>query len=310
MDVQKVTVSQKKNELETAKEGLLERLRKWTENQGVMKTAVEGLVFVRHDSIGTQNLYMQEPGICLVAQRSKRLLLGGECFEYDANHYLITAMDVPVIAEITGASKDEPYLGLTLKIDRAVITQLMADSSLPPVKRAPAVPVMTVSELTLPLLSALLRLIDLLEEPESIPVLAAAIKREIFYRLLVNEQGPQLRQICITGSYGYQIGLAVGWLKKNFAESLRIEDLAKLCNMSISSFHHNFKALTAMSPLQYQKMIRLQEARNLMLAEHYDAAEAAFKVGYESPSQFSREYSRFFKTTPVNDIKMLKKTSK
>ncbi|HAH63848.1 MAG TPA: hypothetical protein DCL73_17315, partial [Treponema sp.] len=165
MDTERNIIFQKKDELETAKRGLLERLQRWTVKQGMIKTAVEGLSFVRHDSIGTQTLYMQEPSICMVAQQSKRLLLGAECFEYDANHYLITALDVPVIAEITGASKEKPYLGLTLKIDRTVITQLMADSSLPPVDHSPAVPVMTVSELSFALLSSLLRLIDLLEEP-------------------------------------------------------------------------------------------------------------------------------------------------
>jgi AraC-like DNA-binding protein len=165
---------------------------------------------------------------------------------------------------------------------------------------------MAVGKVTLPLLAAFQRLIELLDEPGDIPILAPIIQREIIYRLLVGDQGTRLRQIASTGSRGHQMAQAIEWLKTNFARPLSIDDLAAQANMSSSTFHHHFRSMTALSPLQYQKHLRLQEARRLMLAEHLDAATAAFQVGYESPSQFSREYSRLFGAPPLRDIKSLR----
>ena len=165
---------------------------------------------------------------------------------------------------------------------------------------------MTVSELTLPLLSAILRLIDLLDEPADIPVLGPLIEREITYRLLTSDQGPLIYHIGTSGSQGYQISRAIGWIRKNFDRPFKVDELAKNCQMSTSSFHHYFRSLTSMSPLQYQKWLRLQEARRIMLAEGLDAANAAFRVGYESPSQFSREYRRMFSESPARDVKALR----
>ncbi len=168
---------------------------------------------------------------------------------------------------------------------------------------------MAVSEVPLPLLNAFQRLIDLLDDPESIPVLAPLVHREIFYRLLVGEQGPRLRQIVTAGSHSHQIARAIDWLKDNFKEPLRVDDLAAYSGMSTSSFHHHFRSLTAMSPLQFQKRLRLNEARQLMLTERLDAASASFQVGYESPSQFSREYNRLFGAPPLRDIRNLNQVS-
>ena len=158
-----------------------------------------------------------------------------------------------------------------------------------------------------PLMTAFIRLLDLVDEPESIPMLAPLIKKEIIYRLLMSEQqGYQLRQLTLTGSQSNRIVQTVEWLKKNFTKPLRIDELASLSQMSSSTFHHHFRELTSMTPLQYQKWLRLQEARRLMLVERMDAAGAAFRVGYESPSQFSREYSRMYNAPPSRDIKMLR----
>ena len=165
---------------------------------------------------------------------------------------------------------------------------------------------MAVGELSEPLLCAFLRLLDLLEEPDDIPILAPLVQREILYRLLVGEQGPRLRQIGAAGCRSHQVARAIDWLKANFTQPLRIDDLASRVRMSPSAFHHHFHALTALSPLQYQKRLRLHEARKLMLTEQVDAASAAFQVGYESPSQFSREYSRLFGSPPLRDIRSLK----
>jgi AraC-like DNA-binding protein len=168
---------------------------------------------------------------------------------------------------------------------------------------------MATGEVTLPLLTAVQRLIELLADEKDIPILAPIIQREIIYRLLVGEQGTRLRQIASTGSQSHQIARAIDWLKANFTQSLRIDDLAAQASMSSSTFHHHFRSMTALSPLQFQKQLRLQEARRLMLAERLDAATAAFQVGYESPSQFSREYNRLFGSPPLRDIAKLRQMS-
>jgi len=165
---------------------------------------------------------------------------------------------------------------------------------------------MEIGKVTLPLISAFQRLIELDHTPEDIPILAPTIKREIYYRLLTGDQGIRLRQIALAGSQTHMVSKAIEWLKENFTQSLSIEDLARQFNMSKSTFHHHFRSLTAKSPLQYQKWLRLNEARRLMLIERQDAANASFEVGYESPSQFSREYSRLFGNSPARDISMLR----
>ena len=219
---------------------------------------------------------------------------------------LITSMDLPTFVQIIKAGRDRPYLGLVLKLDHREISQLMVDGNLPPPPPQQSSRAMATGEATVPLLAAFQRLIDLLDEPKDIPILAPIIEREIFYRLLVGDQGERLRRMASVGSQSHQIARAVDWLKGNFAQPLRIDDLATKVNMSTSTFHHHFRALTAMSPLQYQKWLRLTEARRLMLAENQDAATAAFEVGYESPSQFSREYRRLFGDSPLRDIANLR----
>jgi AraC-like DNA-binding protein len=216
---------------------------------------------------------------------------------------------LPVVANIIEASGEKPYLGLTLELDLRTIAQLMVDSNQPLPRTLQAGRAMAVSEVPLPLLNAFQRLIYLLDEPEDIPVLAPLVQREIFYRLLVSEQGPRLQQIVTAGSHSHQIARAIDWLKDNFNQPLRVDDLAAYSGMSTSSFHHHFRSLTAMSPLQFQKRLRLNEARQLMLTKRLDAATVSFQVGYESPSQFSREYSRLFGAPPLRDIKNLHQVS-
>jgi AraC-like DNA-binding protein len=249
---------------------------------------------------------MFEPRICVIAQGAKRVLLGDETYVYDPQHFLITSVDLPTVAEIIEASREKPYLGLILNIDQREISQLMVDSNLPPPRPQQSSRGMATGEVTLPMLSTFQRLIDLLAEPKDIPILAPVIQREIFYRLLVSDQGARLRQMASTGSQSQQIARAIQWLKSNFTQPLRIDDLATQVNMSTSTFHHHFRSVTAMSPLQYQKWLRLSEARRLMLAENQDATTAAFQVGYESPSQFSREYGRLFGAPPLRDITSLR----
>ena len=237
------------------------------------------------------------------------MLLGDDTYVLDVHHFLITSVDLPTVVQIIKASQEKPYLGLILKLDRREISQLMVDSNLPPPRAQQSSRGMAIGEVTLPLLTAFQRLIDLLAEPKDIPILAPIIQREIVYRLLVGDQGARLRQMASAGSQSQQIARAIDWLKSNFTQSLRIEDLATQVNMSTSTFHHHFRALTAMSPLQYQKWLRLNEARRLMLIERLDAATAAFQVGYESPSQFSREYSRLYGAPPLRNITNLRRSA-
>ncbi len=294
------------NGMEVARETLAQGIARWTDKEEKLETAIPGLTLHRRDETTPPTSIMYEPRICMVAQGAKRVLLGDDTYVYDEYHFLITSVDLPTVVQITKASREKPYLGLVLKLDQREISQLMVDSNLPAPRSQQSSRGMATSEVTLPLIAAFQRLIDLLDEPKDIPILAPIIQREIFYRLLVGDQGVRLRQMAFTGSQSQQIARAIDWLKDNFTRPMRIDDLAMQVNMSTSTFHHHFRALTAMSPLQYQKWLRLTEARRLMLTENQDATTAAFQVGYESPSQFSREYSRLFGAPPSRDITSLR----
>ena len=292
--------------MENALEALGYRIAKWTRKDERYLTAIPNLMLSRRNEPTQPTSGMYEPSICLIAQGAKRVLLGDDMYVYDDRHFLITSVDLPTVVHIIKASGEKPFLGLLLKLDRREISQLMVDSSLPPPHPQQSSRGMAIGDVTPPLINAFQRLIDLLDEPKDIPILAPIIQREIFYRLLVGDQGVRLRQMSSAGSQSQQIASAIEWLKGNFAQPLRIDDLAMQANMSASTFHHHFRILTAMSPLQYQKWLRLNEARRMMLIEHADATTAAFQVGYESPSQFSREYSRLFGTPPLRDIMNLR----
>jgi AraC-like DNA-binding protein len=292
--------------MEAALESLRKGIARWTDNGEQIITAIPGLSLFRHDEPPQTMISMYEPSICMVAQGSKHVTLGDETYVTDSRHYLITAVHLPTVVQIHEATPDKPFLGLRLTLDQHEISQLMVDSNLPPPHVQQSSRGMAAGELTLPLVSAVQRLIDLLNEQKDIPILAAVIQREIIYRLLVGDQGMRLRQMAWAGSQSNQIGRAIYWLKENFTLPLRIDDLAKQINMSKSTFHHHFRELTAMSPLQYQKRLRLNEARRLLLFESLDVTTAAFQVGYESATQFSREYSRLFGEPPIRDIKNLR----
>jgi AraC-like DNA-binding protein len=281
-------------------------IARWTEQGEMHTTAVPGLSLFRRDEPTGPIRGMYEPSICLVAQGAKRVLLGDDTYVYDADHYLITSVHLPTVVQILTASPEKPYLGLRLNLDLREISQLMVDSNLPAPRSQQSSRGMATGKVTQPLLSAFQRLVDLLADEEDIPILSPIFQREIIYRLLVGDQGTRLRQIASAGSQSHQIAKAIDWLKGNFARPLRIDDLATQAHMSVSTFHHHFRSTTALSPLQYQKRLRLQEARRLMLAERKDAATAAFEVGYESPSQFSREYNRLFGAPPLRDITNLR----
>jgi AraC-like DNA-binding protein len=285
---------------------LIEKIAGWTKDEGPLKTKIPALKLVKRSAPTEATSYLHEPSICIISQGAKRVILGEEVYVYDEHHFLINSVNLPVISQVTHAGKEKPYLGLVLEFKREDIMQMVTDGYLPSPSRARKVSKgMAVGKIFLPLLEAILRLINLLDTPEDIPMLAPLIKREILYRLLTGEQGLRLLQVAASGSNSEQIAKAVDWLKTNFSKPLKVDDLATHSGMSTSSFHQHFRSLTAMTPLQYQKRLRLNEARQLMFMQRLDAGTASFQVGYESQSQFSREYSRLFGAPPSRDIKNL-----
>jgi AraC-like DNA-binding protein len=281
-----------------------------TAGSGDFETPIAGLAFFRRDAPAPPVVCMVEPSIVLVAQGAKQLWVGGDAYAYDASRFLVTSLDVPANSEVRMASPGQPCLGLVLKLDVRILAELVAQGGLPPHRdRSPGVGV-GIGAATPALLAPFGRLLELLDEPAAIPVLAPLIHREIHYRLLMSDQAAKLRQIASVDGQGYRIARAIDWLKLNYASPLRVDELAGRVQMSTPTFHHHFRQLTAMSPLQYQKWLRLNEAKRLMLSEHADAASAAFKVGYESPSQFSREYSRLFGAPPKRDIEVLRSAAR
>jgi AraC-like DNA-binding protein len=247
-----------------------------------------------------------EPGVTLMVQGRKRVELGRTTFIYRESQYLLTSVDLPIVSQIIEASKEAACIAMSLKLEMPVIRELLSREEIQ-VAEAPAdSPAMATGEATVEFLSACCRLMDLLDTPRDIPFLSGLIQREIIYRILRGPEGARLRAIATLGDQSHRTAKAIAWIRSNYAKPLRVEDLAQIAGMGLSTLHHHFRALTAMSPLQYQKQIRLQAARARMLVDGLDAASAAFEVGYESASQFNREYSRLFGQPPMRDIRILR----
>ena len=272
---------------------------------GVYETAVPALRLSRFSAPSDVAALVYEPCLCMVAQGAKEVLLAEETYRLDPAQSLLVSVDLPVTARVVEASPSRPYLAVRLALDPAVVGELLADGTTTP-PLGPPTRAIAVTPAEPSLLDAVSRLVALLDSPPDVGPLAPLVLREITYRLLTGPQGVRLRQIAAAGAPAHRIARAIRWLKDHFADTLRVEALAKRVGMSPSAFHLHFKGVTALSPLQYQKRLRLQEARRLMLGEGLDAAEAAFRVGYESPSQFSREYRRLFGAPPRQDVAALK----
>ena len=278
-------------------------IAQFAERDGEYSTAIPNL-YLSRKSAPSQPLYVaQWPCFALVAQGAKRLSLSSEIYDYGVGDYLLLSLDLPVVSVVTDASPEEPNLGIGLRIDPEMLSDLLRRTDLPrPTVAADGMRGVAVSKAGPELLDATVRLMRLLHRPKDIPALAPLIQQEILYWLLTGPDGPRLLSIAMSESHGNRIAKAVAWLRDNFTQPLRIEDLAERVGMSVSSFHHHFKAVTAMTPMQYQKRFRLNEARRLMLVENLDVGSAGYRVGYESASQFNREYSRNYGMPPLKDV--------
>lgn len=279
---------------------LAEAIARHTPENGIAATAVPHLSLIRAEQLADPVPSVYEASLCLIAQGAKRVSLGDRSVIYDAARYLVVSVDLPLTGHVTQASPEAPYLCCKIDLDQAALTELILaeEAGVPP----PAAPLLAVYPGDPDLVDAATRLVRLLDRPASIPALAPLIQREILYRLLKGPHGATLRHIAAPDSHLGQVSRAIAAIRSGYDRQLRIGEIAAAAGMSPSSLHAHFKAITRMTPLDYQKQLRLQEARRLMLVEGANAGSAGFAVGYDSPSQFSREYRRLFGAPPRRDI--------
>ncbi|MES2459194.1 MAG: AraC family transcriptional regulator [Armatimonadota bacterium] len=289
---------------------LAERIARAVPEDGIIEP-LKGLFLYRISRAGEPIHGVTDPAFCVIAQGSKEVMLGEDRFQYDPLHYLLSTVELPVVGQVLEASKEKPYLGLRLQLDSALVASAMVEASIAaPRSNAGDVKAITVSALDASFLDATLRLVRLVDSPREARVLAPLITREIVFRLLMGEQGARLRHIAVLGGHTDRVAQAIERLRHDYDKPLSIEGLAKDLGMSLSGFHNHFKAVTAMSPLQFQKHLRLQEARRLMLGEDLDAASAGYRVGYDDASHFNREYKRLFGEPPMRDVERLRESAK
>ncbi|MGI5238022.1 AraC family transcriptional regulator [Dactylosporangium sp. CA-139066] len=272
-----------------------------------MTTAIDGVLLSKVEQAGPPAPEMSGTVLAVIAQGAKRIALGDRVYEYGAGQYLVASVDLPITGHFIEASPARPALGFGLVLNPAMVAEVLLQAApgvLPPVGAAPSG--MAVSDAPGELLDAVVRLVRLLEQPRDMAVLAPLVKREILWRVIAGEQGAVVRQLCLPDSGLTHVARAVRWIREHYAQAFRVEEVAQRAGMSVSAFYRNFQAVTAMSPIQFQKQIRLQQAR-LMLASHpNDVTGVGLRVGYESPSQFSREYRRLFGAPPSQDAARLR----
>lgn len=277
-------------------------LDKYSDADGMHPTAIPGVNYLKATEAGHRTPSVFQPSLCIIVQGKKRVLLGEEVLTYAPSQYLVASVDLPVIGEVTHASRAMPYLTLQIDLQPALLSELLA--MVPEhheMQRG-----LFVGRVSDAQAAASLRLLQLLDAPDDIAVMAPLLIREVHYRLLQSPEGRAIAQLAVRGSQLQRIAQVIAQMKDVYAKPLPIEALAEKVSMSVSTFHAHFKAVTAMSPLQFQKRLRLMEARRLMLADGITAADAAYRVGYESSSQFSREYARYFGMPPARDVERLR----
>lgn len=268
-------------------------------------TAIPGLTIHGRTIPSEPASYLYEPSFAFIVRGSKRVILGDETLVYDESHFLLTAIGLPTVVQVIGASEDAPYVSLKWDIDLAMARDLITDVDRHMPASRQAAPGMSVGPVTNAIAGAASRLVDLLDAPEDIPILAGAVQRDILYRVLTGPVGGRLRQAVQIGSQTNRVATAIRYIRENFTRPLRVKDIARVAAMGESTLHHHFRSLTAMTPLQYQKNLRLHEARRLMINDGVRAGSAAHRVGYESATQFNREYSRLFGAPPGQDVRSI-----
>ena len=306
-------MARKRETLETAdpsvvskRKDLAERIRAATGSAGEHPTLIPGLALFYRTKPTACYRATYEPSFTVFAQGRKRINLGGEEYLCRPGSFLLSSIDVPVQSQIVEASDEVPLLSMLLRLDMPTVREVISRDDPPEIEPASHRRGIAVGETTVGLLNTCIRLIELLDTPEDIHFVSDLLQREIVYRILRTPQAKRLRAIATAGDLSQKTARAIAWLRANFAKPLRMDELADVARMGVSTLHHQFRSLTAMSPLQYQKQLRLQTARQRMLMDGLDATTAAYEVGYESVSQFSREYSRFFGQPPMRDVKALK----
>ncbi|MDE3186792.1 MAG: AraC family transcriptional regulator [Acidobacteriota bacterium] len=282
---------------------LARRIAAHARAEGDTFTEVPGLMLYRRSAPTACASATYEPGLVVFVQGQKRINLGGSTYLCDESNFLLTSVDLPVVSQVIRATEKEPILALLLKLEMPVVREILSQDEFHVAEESTGPRGMTIGTTSAELLGACIRLLDLIDAPRDIPFLSNLIQREVIYRLLCSPQGKHLRAIATLGEQSHRTAKVIEWLRVNYAKPLRVEELAAIARMGVSTLHHQFRSLTAMSPLQYQKQLRLHVARERMLNEGLDAASAAFEVGYESASQFNREYSRFFGQPPMRDVK-------
>ncbi|MBZ5752381.1 AraC family transcriptional regulator [Metabacillus rhizolycopersici] len=285
---------------------LAKLIERYTGQDGVHPTSISSLFLIQESVITEPISRINETSFCIILQGEKEVLLGEERFLYGPGNYIVASVDLPVTGQVIKASTESPYLALKLEFTSSQVLEVLNETDIQFGQGKNTKRAMFVSEIESSLLDAVLRLASLLENQKHIPVLAPLFKKEIIYWILQGPQGEALEQMALEGSNASRIRDVIDHIINNYEESFRIEELAEIANMSVSSLHRHFKEVTAMSPIQFQKQLRLQEARRLLLAESTDVADVAFRVGYESQSQFSREYSRMFGFPPRVDINRMR----
>ena len=294
--------------VQAGRDELAERIARLVAEDGGVEAA-PGLDLFRYSSPTGPVYVVNEPSFCIIVQGSKELLLGNERYRYDASRYLLVSAGLPVVGRILEGTKERPYLAVRIGLDPALVTAVLMEAGLLAPRASRAIKAMAVSQLDADLLDSVVRLVRLVDAPRDYAALAPLAIREIVYRLALGEQGGRLCQIALNAGRAHRIAKAIELVRKSYDKPLRIPSLARQLGMSASGLHHHFKAVTAMSPLQFRKQLRLQEARRLLVAGDFDAATAGYQVGYDDPSQFSREYKRFFGEPPIRDVERLRRPS-
>jgi len=285
-------------------------IARFAAEDGESRTPIDGLNLYRQSAVTVWQHGAYRPCYAIVVQGRKTLTVGADTYHYGVGEYILTALDLPVSTQVTNVGSDTPYLCFSMALDGERLKELLSRVSVP-LQAVTAEPLrgLAVNAASPELLDASLRLLRLLDRPEDIPAMAPLIEQEILYRLLTGPNGPRLLQVAMAESQSNRVARAIAWLRGNFEQSLRIDELAERVGMSVSSLHHHFKAVTAMSPMQYQKQLRLHEARRLMIVEQLDVGSAGHRVGYQSPSQFSREYSRLYGLPPLRDVEAMRNSN-